>query len=103
MASDIVLRAYEPLFATPLMRFEIPDAARLDGGNRSHARRVPGLSRGSMNGWHSEAAFFHRKEGGRFAPRSLPAPETHFIVGIENSAPSFVPLGQREVTVFVFV
>jgi hypothetical protein len=27
----------------------------------------------------------------------------HFIVGIENSAPSLVPLGQRDVTVLVFV
>ena len=27
----------------------------------------------------------------------------YFIVGMENSAPSLVPLGQREVTVFVRV
>jgi hypothetical protein len=27
----------------------------------------------------------------------------HFIVGITNSAPSFTPLGQREVTVLVLV
>ncbi len=27
----------------------------------------------------------------------------YFIVGMTNSAPSFTPLGQREVTVFVFV
>jgi hypothetical protein len=41
---------------------------------------------------------------------SLPQTETranrksaHRIVGIENSAPSLMPVGQREVTVFVFV
>ncbi len=28
---------------------------------------------------------------------------TYVIVGIENSAPSFTPEGQREVTVFVLV
>jgi hypothetical protein len=27
----------------------------------------------------------------------------YFMVGITNSAPSFVPVGQREVIVFVFV
>jgi hypothetical protein len=27
----------------------------------------------------------------------------YFIVGMTNSAPSFTPLGQREVTVFVLV
>ena len=32
-----------------------------------------------------------------------PLPNPHFIVGIENSAPSLMPEGQRDVTVLVFV
>ena len=35
-------------------------------------------------------------------PRA-PAPTRYFIVGIENSAPSLTPDGQREVTVLVLV
>jgi Spy/CpxP family protein refolding chaperone len=37
------------------------------------------------------------------APVWTEAPTPHFIVGMTNSAPSLMPEGQREVTVFVFV
>ncbi len=40
---------------------------------------------------------------GRRSNSSGPDDKPHFMVGIENSAPSFTPLGQREVMVLVLV
>jgi hypothetical protein len=47
-----------------------------------------------------EPPFFERLCPAHDELRDCPA---HFIVGMTNSAPSFVPFGQRDVTVFVFV
>jgi hypothetical protein len=45
-----------------------------------------------------------REAAGGSVRRGLPTPQArHFIVGMTNSAPSFTPEGQREVTVLVLV
>jgi hypothetical protein len=47
-----------------------------------------------------------KEKGARPMPRPFRKSfdsDDQFIVGMTNSAPSFIPLGQREVTVLVFV
>jgi uncharacterized protein (TIGR02466 family) len=63
---DFALKSVDELFPTPLLRFEIKNAADL---NRSLLKEIAArrkaedsLKRSNRNGWHSEPDLFERKE-----------------------------------------
>jgi uncharacterized protein (TIGR02466 family) len=64
----------EPLFASPLLQFTVPDAAALNGQliTEANARRAHGggVTRSNRNGWHSADDFFTRTEPGCVALRA---------------------------------
>lgn len=64
--SNLKLLRVQPLFFTPLIVFELEDAARLNSDLLAEAlalrKKSPGLSRSNIKGWHSEDDFFERKE-----------------------------------------
>lgn len=62
MQIDIARDKYEKLFATPLLRFRVPDADDLNRdlvelGQRMR-RESPGASKSNKGGWHSEGNLF---------------------------------------------
>jgi uncharacterized protein (TIGR02466 family) len=62
------LLGFEPLFASPLLRFALPDAAALNAMLVAEARAMraagPGMSVSNQHGWHSAMDLFHRSEPG---------------------------------------
>lgn len=60
------LRSTHPLFVTPLLRFEVADAARLNAAllDEIAVRRAAeeGVTRSNRNGWHSANDLFRRTE-----------------------------------------
>lgn len=66
--SDLQLQRYEPLFHSPLMLFQLPDAAALNRLLLAEAAAMRaasmGLERSNRNGWHSDDDFFERTEPG---------------------------------------
>jgi uncharacterized protein (TIGR02466 family) len=62
------LLGHEPLFASPLLRFAVPDAAALNAALLAEARAMradhPGMAKSNQHGWHSAMDLFHRAEPG---------------------------------------
>ena len=60
------LKSIDELFPTPLLRFDVADADRLNSTllDEIAARRQsePGVTRSNFGGWHSAGDFFARKE-----------------------------------------
>ncbi|MCV2351270.1 TIGR02466 family protein [Paucibacter sp. Y2R2-4] len=73
MTLSLNLHSIEPLFFTPLVKFELVDANALNRQllAEAHARRTAsaGLARSNIDGWHSEDDFFEREEPGSLALR----------------------------------
>lgn len=71
--SGPVLAAFEPLFATPLLRFTLAEAAALNPRLLAEAAAMRAASAGmrasNQHGWHSAMDFFHRAEPGCAALR----------------------------------
>lgn len=63
-----VLEAYTPLFASPLLQFQVPDSERLNAQIEEEIAAFraasAGLSRSNQHGWHSALDFFSRAEPG---------------------------------------
>src|SRR5688572_105048 len=66
--SKIKWTAVEPAFASPMMRFQVPDCEFLNEQLVDEAQamraRTPGLTRSNREGWHSDDDFFGRTEPG---------------------------------------
>jgi uncharacterized protein (TIGR02466 family) len=66
--SNLQLHHFEPLFYSPLLAFELPDAAVMNQRLLAEAETMralsPGLERSNHNGWHSDDDFFERTEPG---------------------------------------
>ena len=63
---DFTLKSVDELFPTPLLRFEVKNAADL---NRRLLKEIAqrraaeqGLKKSNRNGWHSDSDLFERKE-----------------------------------------
>lgn len=63
-----LLRAVQPLFASPLLRFSVPDAAALNAVLLAEVAAMraasAGIARSNRHGWHSALDFFDRTEPG---------------------------------------
>ncbi|MEJ6005952.1 TIGR02466 family protein [Paucibacter sp. AS339] len=74
MTPSLNLLGLEPLFFSPLLSFEISNAAALNAQllTEALARQAssPGLARSNIDGWHSEDDFFEREEIGCAALRT---------------------------------
>lgn len=72
--SALQLQRFEPLFYSPLLVFQLPDAAALNQRLLAEAAAMraasPGLERSNQNGWHSNDDFFERTEPGCVELRS---------------------------------
>lgn len=66
--STIQLQRFEPLFYSPLLVFQLPDAAAMNQRLLAEAAAMraasPGMERSNQNGWHSDDDFFERTEPG---------------------------------------
>lgn len=66
--SNLQLQRFEPLFYSPLLVFQLPDAAAINQRLLAEAAAMraasPGLERSNQNGWHSDDDFFERTEPG---------------------------------------
>jgi uncharacterized protein (TIGR02466 family) len=73
MSPHLTLQGIEPLFYTPLLSFELSNAADLNRQllAEAQARRAAstGLARSNIEGWHSDDDFFEREEPGCAALR----------------------------------
>ncbi len=84
-----LLRSVQPLFASPLLRFVVPEAAAMNARIMAEvaAMRVasPGLARSNQHGWHSALDFFERAEPGCAALRG------HILVAAREAALALAP------------
>jgi len=84
-----LLRSVQPLFASPLLRFVVPEAAAMNARIMAQvaAMRVasPGLARSNQHGWHSALDFFERAEPGCAALRG------HILVAAREAALALAP------------
>ncbi|HYZ33626.1 MAG TPA: TIGR02466 family protein [Crenalkalicoccus sp.] len=79
----------ELLFASPLLRFAVREAAALNARLLAEIaamrRASPGLARSNQHGWHSETDFFHRAEPGCAALR------THILEALRQATLRVAP------------
>ncbi len=89
MTPSLNLDGIEPLFYTPLVRFELAQAEALNRQllAEAQARRAnsAGVTRSNIEGWHSDDDFFEREEPGCMALRG------HIIEAVRQATLQLAP------------